>query len=141
MEAIAEMVAALRCDYDRLEELAGRENDPLDDDERAELATLREAAGECENQEDAQQRIQEDPLSLRVRSGWVSLDEGMVPEEFELLLGTGGPASRIIGELDNGKPYNCRLEVQDWFRPWTEYRQSDHRDILDAYCHEFYFGD
>ena len=43
------------------------------------------------------------PLSVLVRSGWYI--PGTAPgyaEEFEILLSTGGPACRIIGQLDAG---------------------------------------
>jgi hypothetical protein len=168
-EAIAEMVAALQVDYDRLEELRdelrnafddeAEQNDPNDDesfaawikeaaeDERhtlqeaaEELIDLQEAAGDCESEEDARERIMEDPLSLEVRGVWHAPGEEGEPEEFCLLLGTGGPAVRIIGDVCNGEPDSPRLEVQDWFKPWTEYIPAD-TDVLQAYCDCFYFGD
>lgn len=136
MESIAEMVTAMQCDYERLEEL--QETDPINDEEREELATLRDDAGECTSEEEALERIQEDPLSLQVRSEWVSLGDKMKPEEFELLLGTGGPAVRIIGDIDDGEPCSPRLEVQDWGKAWTEYRMAD-TEALEAYCAVFCF--
>ena len=143
MASITDMVMALQCDYDRLDELAGRENDEddsLEDDEREELTNLRAEAGEYSSEEEARQQIEEDPLALRVRSGWVFPSKDMKPEEFELLLGTGGPAMRIIGDLDDSyEPYNCRLEVQNWFTPWTEYLQAD-QEVLEAYCRVFWFS-
>ena len=90
--------------------------------------------------EDAHDRITEDALSVEVRSGWYnpgSLDSG--PEEFMILLCTGGPAVRIIGDLDRGSPSRPRLECQDWFTPWTEVFDVD-RDVLQTYCEQFYFG-
>lgn len=151
-ESIAEMVAALECDYDRLEELAERindlnalhamtsaEGDELQDAE-AELADLRDAAGDCESREDAEQRIQDDPLSIEVRSGWTSIGEPFEAEEFSILLTTGGPAVRIVGDIDQyGEPSRPRLQVQDWGTPWTEYLDAD-RDVLLTYCRQFYFG-
>jgi len=147
--SIVAMVAALDCDYDRLEELreeraAYQEEDshkPLtkswaqaNPDDAEELAELEEAAGDCESLDDAERRIQEDPLSLQFRSGWTSSGEPMQAEEFELLLATGGPAVRIVGELDhNGEPYMALLEVQDWFEPWTQYLDID-GDTLLEYC-------
>jgi hypothetical protein len=153
MDSIREMVAALECDYDRLEELREERDAYQPDtdgpehtwaamhpDEATELAELEAAAGDCESREDAEQRIQEDPLSLQFRSGWVTSREDMQPEEFELLLGTGGPAVRIIGEIEDGQPSNPRLQAQDWFTPWTDYREQDD-DVLLTYCSVFYFGD
>ena len=89
------------------------------------------------------QEIQEDPLSLQVRSGWESLGAELEPAEFEILLSTGGPATRIVGELDQYKePTGPRLQHQDWFKPWTEYLDAtDAQDeALEWYCGMFYFG-
>jgi hypothetical protein len=109
--------------------------------------------------EQAEQAIQQDPLSIEVRSGWATLEhwartvntlltdrephEKLMPEEFNILLCTGGPAVRIIGTLsEHGEPESARLEHQDWGTPWTEYRLSgEQQDILLAYCRCFYFGE
>jgi hypothetical protein len=172
--SICEMVAALECDYDRLNDLSAEKADLIiateaeDDTERAgarvalaewiqengeELKELTESAGECESREDAEQRIQEDPLSLEVRSGWTTLDEPLQAEEFNILLATGGPAVRIMGELDQGQPTRAWLEVQDWFTPWTQYHgvtdpndlgariNLPSQDVLLAYASQFYFGE
>jgi hypothetical protein len=156
MASIAEMVAALECDYERLEELredrdayeiennehatkeqtaeAWAEANP---DDAAELAELEAARGECEDRDQAEQRIQEDPLSLEYRSGWISAGEwnaeNMQPEEFNLLLSTGGPAVRIIGEIQNGEAHRPRLQAQDWFTSWTDYSDQD-TETLEKYC-------
>lgn len=95
--SIAAMVAALQCDYDRLEELR-EEFEGLEGDEKhaaelgksewpsdvtthvgndlieaydlgRELAELEEAAGECTDEDEARQRIEEDALSVEVRGG------------------------------------------------------------------------
>ena len=122
MESIAEMVAAVECDYDRLEELRDAESGTLDADDLTELAELMAAAGECESQDSARERIQEDALSVEVRSGWYTPGGDSTPEEYCILLSTGGPATRIIGELDQHmQPSSARLQAQDWFTPWTEY--------------------
>lgn len=140
MSSIRDMVAAYQCDYDRLEELRDEENPSKA--EKEELAELLEAAGDCESKEDAERRIQEDPLSLQFRSGWCASREEMEPEEFELLLGTGGPAVRIIGEIDNGEACNPILQVQDWFKPWTQHIVTgDDYAALEAYCRCFYMGE
>jgi hypothetical protein len=156
--SILDMVNALECDWDRLAEL--KEQSELMDWEAEELAELVAMAGEAESREDAEQRIQEDPLSIEVRSGWVSpshasLSTGdrMQAEEFCILLSTGGPAVRIMGELDeNCEPYRAWLEVQDWFTPWTQYFGTTSRsdpgmlenqasqDVLLTYARQFYFG-
>jgi hypothetical protein len=148
LRSILEMVAALECDYDRLEELRDDRDgwdgpgswDGANPDESEELKELEDAAGDCESREDADTRIQEDPLSIQFRSGWVSNKDEMEAEEFEILLTTGGPAVRIIGEIRNGQPCRPRLEVQDWFKPWTEYLTTGvDNDALETYCQQFYF--
>jgi hypothetical protein len=101
---------------------------------------------ECREWEAAEQAIQQDPLSIEVRSGWTTLEQwaqGPTPEEFNILLATGGPAGRIVGSLSaHMEPESARLEHQDWGTPWTEYRlTSEQEEILLAYCRCFYFGE
>jgi len=72
--------------------------------------------------DEVRERIQESVLSVQVRSGWYTPGETPKAEEFCILLTTGGPALRIIGELDDyGQANNARLEYQDWFEPWTPF--------------------
>ena len=90
------------------------------------------------------QEIQEDPLSVQVRSGWEYPGAEFEPAEFLIELSTGGPATRIVGELNQYKePTRPRLQHQDWFKPWTEYLDatSAQREALDWYCDMFYFGE
>lgn len=90
-------------------------------------------------------RICEDALSVEVRSDWYSPGgdgESSEPVEFKILLSTGGPASRIVGELRDGEPVSAKLEVQDWFTAWTEYRGDEvSESVLLDYCRCFYFGE
>lgn len=144
--SIVEMVAALNCDYDRLEELRAERNSLLDDgeafwtwDNAGEFQELNAASNGCTDQDEARQRISEDPLSLQVRSDWCNPGETMVAGEYEILLSTGGPATRIVGDLERGEPISARLEAQDWFVPWTEYVDAD-EDVLLAYARCFFFG-
>lgn len=144
--ALVEMVAALECDYDRLEELKHKNEvapDEMSAADAEELEQLLLEAGESESGEIAIERIQEDALSVEVRSGWgpPRADQFAYPyEEFKILLSTGGPASRIRGELDNGEPVRAWLEVQDWGTPWTQYFDIE-QDTLLAYARCFYFGE
>jgi hypothetical protein len=166
-QSIAAMVAALECDYDRLEELRDEreshefsESGEAEDmasgtdasraawvaeypDEAEELAELEETAGDCKDADEAREAIQEDPLSIEVRSGWSTPGGEMEAEEFQILLTTGGPALRIVGELDQYKqPCRAWLEYQDWFTPWTEYHGDGvSNDDLLTYCQQFYFGE
>ena len=136
-ESVAAMVACLQADRERLREL----RDDCDPDDAAELAELEAAVapdGEELDEEQARERIEEDPLSLRVFGE--RLDGEWRADRFELLLAWGGPAVRIVGELDDGEPVSARLEVQDWFKPWTEYYDCDPDTLLD-YCRCFYYGE
>ena len=148
--SIVEMVAALECDYDRLEELRDERDGPgyansseawatENPDEAEELKELEAAAGECKDQDEARERIQEDALDVRVfgerRNGEWEADR------FEILLTTGGPAVRIVGELDgNCEPSRAWLEVQDWGTPWTQHFGIESETLL-SYCRCFYFGE
>lgn len=95
----------------------------------------------------AVEAILDDPLSVQVRSDWYEPSDAIksktLPAEFNILLCTGGPAVRIIGELsEHAEPESARLEHQDWGTPWTEYKISgdDERTLL-TYCRQFYFGE
>ena len=115
-------------------------------------AEVRDADGDVseietdEAQGKAQTEIQEDVLSVRVRDGW--RDAGQPsdgPEEYELLLSTGGPATRIVGTLNGySEPETARLEAQDWGTPWTEYvipiGEDSPEATLLAYAQCFLYG-
>lgn len=171
-ESIAEMVAAMECDYDRMDELrderealadevseyahVDEEDDPeqedvdrhneaaanlkeWDEENAEELKELEAAAGECKDSDDARDRIDEDPLDITIRGE--RRNGEWEADEFVILLATGGPAVRIMGELDeHGEPYRAWLEVQDWFKPWTQYFAAD-QDTLLSYCRCFNFAD
>lgn len=164
LESIREMVAALECDYDRLEELRDERDEynvPLDDDtnderakewseanpeDAAELAELEKAAGDCADQDHARTRIDEDPLSVLVRGDWYTPGtlkaEDCQPVEYEILLCTGGPACRIRGELDdNCEPDTARLQHQDWGTPWTDWPlTSEDEEAILTYARCFYYS-
>ncbi len=159
-ESIAAMMAAINCDYDRLQELRDEREaltDKIDEadnnaDERKalealenwdeqnadDLLILENEAGDCSDREDAQQVIQEDALSVEVRSGWASATDTMIAEEFRIVLCTGGPHVEIRGELDNGTPSRAWMMYQDWGTPLTQYFDVEGATLL-AYCQEFYF--
>lgn len=71
--------------------------------------------------------VENDALSIEYRSGWTSVGESLTIDEFCITLCTGGPAVRIVGELSDGYPVQnrCRMEVSDWFKPWTQYGIGD----------------
>ena len=162
LASIVSMVAALDCDYERLEELrdacrdfvsesALREEDAKykwraeNPEDAAELADLEEAAGDCKDADEARERILEDALEVQVRAGWHSPGETVLtPEEFYILLCTGGPAVRIVGDVDHSmQPERPRLEYQDWGTSWTELvsLESHEREALQSYCAAHYFGE
>ena len=86
------------------------------------------------------ERIQEEPLSIQVRSYWCEPEAKMEAGEFEILLATGGPACRIIGELDEYKlPYNIQIQGQDWGTPWITYGAAD-PEVLFRYANLFWYG-
>lgn len=111
----------------------------------------------------AREAIEQDALSVEVRSGWMSPSDSndTTPAEYKILLCWGGPAVRIIGELDeHGEPESARLEHQDWGTEWTEYKPSSEmepahsihladlrikadeamRSVLLTYARQFYYG-
>ena len=96
-------------------------------------------------QEAVTQYAQEMPLTVLVRSGWHFPGEtDQQPEEFEILLSTGGPACRIIGELDRGSvawQSGCRpvMQHQDWFKPWTDSSYDIDTNALLWFCEQFYY--
>jgi hypothetical protein len=177
-ESIAEMVAALECDYDRLQTLrdereslveeqesasgilkdngkpsdeelaAGHALSDWDEENGEELADLTTAATlegvQQTSADDVRERIQESPLEVSVRSGWYAPgSEDNKPEDFLVLLSTGGPALRIRGDLNqHGEPDRAWLEYQDWGTPWTEYHgEGCEQSTLLTFCRQFYFGE
>tara|TARA_R100000353_G_scaffold61639_1_gene48718 strand:- start:1 stop:402 length:402 start_codon:yes stop_codon:yes gene_type:complete len=95
-----------------------------------------------ESQDQLRESVLNSALSVEFRSGWYSsLDDELIPEEFKILLSWGGPALRIIGELDNYGPVNPKLQYQDWGTPWTDFEiTEDQQDALNWFCNCFYFG-
>ncbi len=141
MDTINEYVAALECDYDRLEEL--RDQDERDEDEQTELIDLEAAAGEFKDAEESRERITESALEVSVRSDWHTPGEDSDPTDFRILLTFGGPALQIMGELDeHNEPSRAWLEYQDWGTPWTEYYGDNFdADALLTFALCFYFGE
>ena len=96
------------------------------------------------DEDEARQRIEEDALSVDVRSDWHTPgDEDAEATEYAILITTGGPAARITGNLGaHCEPTSAVFEYQDWFQPWTEvYTGSADAEILLKYAQVFYFGE
>lgn len=102
--------------------------------------------------EEAEQAIHEDALSIEVRSGWYSPGAPHAdtePAEYRILLCTGGPAVQVVGDLGEfGEPETARLQVQDWFQPWTDFCPTMNaagdvtpEEVLLDYARCFYFGE
>jgi len=87
-----------------------------------------------------EEQSRQQPLAVDVRSGWANPGE-LEPEEFQILLSTGGPALRIVGDLNaHLEPCSARLEHQDWGTPWTEWPAAD-SDALLWFAGLFWFGE
>lgn len=111
----------------------------------AALQTARNA-DDYEAIENTEQDIFDSVLSVEVRTNWHAVGaEDSKPTEYMILLTTGGPALRIIGELDEyGQPNNARLEWQDWGTPWTRLDgpgvDKKLRHVL-TFAQAFYYGE
>lgn len=92
----------------------------------------------------AKERIEEDALSIEVRSDWHTPGDGEATDtEYCILITTGGPAARIVGELNQyHEPTSAAFEYQDWFKPWTEVSTDSADDaVMLKYAQQFYFGE
>lgn len=81
--------------------------------------------------------ILEDPLSVQFRSDWHNSYEAAEDHEFNMLLCTGGPAVRLIGEIEeNHTASHVILQYQDWYTPWIEYLDlnDEEREALKTYA-------
>lgn len=155
--SVADMVAALECDFDRLQELRESRSDyvsesPLREsdavykwgaenpEDAAELADLEQAAEGCADADEARERILEDALSVEVRTGWHTPGESGEPDEFRIVLCTGGPHVEFVGDLNRyGEPDRVRCMFTDWGES-GELFDFDH-DAALTYCRQFYFGE
>lgn len=110
----------------------------------ASILELVEAYNKAGDDNDAQYKaIQQDALSVRVRSDWRNVGDAAdnAPVEYELLITTGGPAVRIIGTLNQyQEPETATLQVQNWGTPWAPFHGAD-EDVLLDYARCFYFGE
>lgn len=119
------------------------EDNSLRDIHKNALASIIElVAAMEENDDEGRDAILEDALSVEVRSGWEAIGANLTASEYRILLTTGGPAVQIVGELNQwGEPETATLQVQDWFKPWTEFPTTTEEDeAIMAYASCFYFG-
>lgn len=116
-------------------------------DEGAETATAE--GDEFTDADEVRERVQESALSVEVRGAWYTPgdEDGAKPTEYQVLLSTGGPALRIVGDLNGySEPDGeARLQHQDWGTPWTDYtpdvaEDDEWEDALAWFVGCFYFG-
>ena len=124
VSGIVDMIRALECNFDRLEEL----RETFDDAE--ELADLEEQAGEYADRDEAEDAIYGEPLSVEVRSGWhaVGGDAGEV-EEFRIVLCTGGPHVELTGDIGG----SVRVVFSGGGGSGEYYPDADERSALDTF--------
>jgi hypothetical protein len=100
-------------------------------------------------EDEARDQIENSALSVQVRDGWRQpgpmtprfIEGG--PEEYEILISTGGPASRIIGKLgEHCEVDSAEFQFQDWFKPWTtaDLSEAEAATVLE-WAQTFYFGE
>ena len=95
-----------------------------------------------EKLEEIRESVLNSALSVEFRSGWYSSPEDETKaEEFKILLTWGGPALRIIGEIEENFAVNPKLQFQDWGTLWTDFEiTEDQQKALNWFCNCFYFG-
>ena len=131
---------------------------------RAQLETIKELyrqykendsafVSNLDTEEAIVEKAREEALSVEFKSGWTSNPEEMEPEEFKILLSTGGPACQVKGNLDQYKQAtDIEIQYQDWGTPWEPLQlnstyadespniTSDY-EALEWFCNCFYFGE
>jgi len=94
--------------------------------------------------DDVTQMVQETPLSVEVRSGWVAVTGEMSVAEYKIVLSTGGPACQITGGLNQySEPdeEQLNLQWQDWFKPWTDIQLEEaERVALMWFARQFIYS-
>lgn len=131
VSSIVDMIRALACDFDWLEQLRDMDADDMDADDRANLADLEEQAGEYSSQDAVIDAIRyETALSVEVRSGWRSIgEEAGEPEEYRIVLCTGGPHVELAGDIGGA----VRVVFKDWGESGEYYPDADERAALDQF--------
>lgn len=99
-----------------------------------------------EDSDEARDQIMEDPLEITYRTGWLNhsevcdgIDKGSI-EECCILLCTGGPAVRILCDVDHrGALSRPIVQYQDWGTSWTDLLSitSEQRNALETYISNF----
>ena len=86
--------------------------------------------------------LRELPLSCEVRSGWEAHSSKFTALEFRIMLGTGGPAYWIAGDLDqHDEPTGVKAFHQDWYEPeQVIYLNEKEQEAVDWFAGLFYWG-
>jgi hypothetical protein len=101
-----------------------------------ELAAMADILGHAEWCESMNERLTEMPLCVDLVAIYPNRDLC----EWEILLGTGGPADRVLVTTDfDGSVEDASYQYQDWFTPWTDARGQD-SDLVSRFVARFYFG-
>lgn len=86
--------------------------------------------------ESMQNSILESPLCVDMDG----LDPNRDEVTWSILLGTGGPARRVLVTTDmGGSIEQAEYQFQDWFQPWTT-AYGANTDMLREFAEMFYFG-
>lgn len=99
-----------------------------------------------EDSDEARDQIMDDPLEITYRTGWLNhsevcdgIDKGNI-EECCVLLCTGGPAVRILCDVDHrGTLSRPCVQYQDWGTSWTDLLSlnREQRAALETYISNF----
>lgn len=89
------------------------------------------------------EEAQELALSVQVQSGWQTPGQQLSPEEGCILLTTGGPALRLLVELDvDAAPCGVELQWADWGTPWQCFPLTEAEDQAMAwFAEQFWYGE
>ena len=128
LENIREMVKALRDAFDH-----DTENEDNNDNGNEEKILV--------SIEEAEEAIREDPLEVSIRTGWHGIGNNPEPDEYRILLYTGGSEVVLIGRLYHNLPIDVFLEYQGCVKPWERYPlDRDEKDDCLTYARQFDFG-
>lgn len=96
-----------------------------------------------ERQEEIREEIEQEPLSVEVRSGWASVGGEMEAEEYRVLLSWGGPSLQIVGNLgEYNQPSSFAVQHQDWGTPWeTVFPSIDETAAVRWFLSFMWFGE
>jgi hypothetical protein len=100
------------------------------------IRKMAEVLGHSEWAEQMTARLDEEPLSVCLQR--VNMRNETC--EWEILLGTGGPADRVMVVTSfDGDVESASYQFQDWFTSWTEAENQD-EEIVEEFARCFYFG-